>query len=331
MFLGRILKGILLVILLLFALILVLLTLANWQRSMRETQSRAEAAPRNGRFIRISDGEIFIQETGTVDDRPVLFIHGTGAWSELWRETLDQCPAFGQYCIGIDVPPFGFSAVDGGSQYTRVDQARRILELMQQVRPRATFTLVGHSFGAGPTVEAVMRDPSHVGALVVVDGALGIDDPPSGPGPINAILSSRIVRNSILSAVVTNPLFTKQLILPLLYKKEAATESRVQLLQRPLVVKDATDHLGDWALNFFSSAGEENLSRHAASYSGIAVPTLVIWGEQDTITPLPQGERLHALLPTSRLVRFAGVGHMPQIEDVGAFNAALFDFLQRKI
>ena len=38
----------------------------NWQRSLRETRSSAEAAPTSGRFVKISDGEIYIQETGAV-------------------------------------------------------------------------------------------------------------------------------------------------------------------------------------------------------------------------------------------------------------------------
>src|SRR5438046_2593908 len=105
--LRSILRGFLIAIVLLFTLILSALLFFNWQRSIRETQSRAEAAPKSGRFIKISDGEMYIQETGTASDKPILFVHGAGAWSELWRETLDRCPLLGHYCIGLDLPPFG--------------------------------------------------------------------------------------------------------------------------------------------------------------------------------------------------------------------------------
>jgi pimeloyl-ACP methyl ester carboxylesterase len=307
--------------------VLAILLFFTWQRSQRETRSRADAAPKSGRFIKISDGEIYIQETGTVSDRPVLFIHGVGAWSELWRETLDQCPFHGSYCIALDLPPFGFSEVVTESRYTRVDQSKRILELMQQVNPAAQFTLVGHSFGAGPTVEAVMRDPSHVSALVIVDGALGIDVPAGNPGPVAALFSSRTVRNAVISAAVTNPMFTKQLLTPLMYNQQSATEARVRLLQQPLALENATDHVGDWALDFMSSASEQSQSRWSGTYSRLIVPVQIIWGEYDTITPLAQGEQIHQLLPRSDLIRLANVGHMPQIEDVDAFNAALFAFL----
>src|SRR3954469_18659655 len=116
---GNILRGFLIVILLLLAFMLAVFLYFGWQRSIRETQKREDVAPQNGRFIKISDGQIYIQETGTVSDKPVLFIHGAGAWSELWRATLDQCQPHGLYCIALDVPPFGFSEVAESAHYTR--------------------------------------------------------------------------------------------------------------------------------------------------------------------------------------------------------------------
>lgn len=209
LWLGMVVKRLRLAILVLLALGGAVVVFFNWQRTVRESRSRAEEAPNTGRFVRISDGAIYIQETGVASNRPILFIHGTGAWSELWRDTLDRCPALGQYCVAIDVPPFGFSELVDESHYTRVEQATRILDLMQRLRPNAQYTLVGHSFGAGPTVEAVMRDPSHVRALVVVDGALGIDSAYGVPGFVSAVFSQRLVRNGLLSTLVTNPLLTR--------------------------------------------------------------------------------------------------------------------------
>jgi pimeloyl-ACP methyl ester carboxylesterase len=300
----------------------------DWQRNIREAASRSEAAPTNGRFVSVSDGVLYIQEAGTVSDQPVLFIHGVGAWSELWRETLDQCQAHDLYCIGVDLPPFGFSEIAPGSHYDRVSQSRRILELMRQLHPQAPFALVGHSFGAGPTVEAVMRDPTQVRALVIVDGALGIDQSSGDPGLLGALVSQRSVRNKILSATVTNPMLSKQLLLALIYNKDAATDGRVKVLQAPLVVDHATDRLGDWALEFVESSGEDAVSKRPEFYSRVTMPTLIIWGIEDTITPLPQGERFRDLVGHSKFVPLPNVGHIPQIEDTDAFNSTLFEFLQ---
>ena len=53
------------------------------------------------------------------------------------------------------------------------------------------------------------------------------------------------------------------------------------------------------------------------------MPVTLLWGDLDTITPPAQAKALEALLPRRRLVMLQGVGHIPQIEDVAAFNGAL--------
>jgi pimeloyl-ACP methyl ester carboxylesterase len=61
----------------------------------------------------------------------------------------------------------------------------------------------------------------------------------------------------------------------------------------------------------------------------VAVPTLVIWGDRDTTTPLAQGQRLAQLIAGAELAVMPGVGHMPQIEDPARFNRLLLAFLQK--
>ena len=46
----------------------------------------------------------------------------------------------------------------------------------------------------------------------------------------------------------------------------------------------------------------------------VAVPTLVLWGENDRIVPPSAGERIAAAMPNARLVTIKGTGHLPHIE-----------------
>ena len=77
---------------------------------------------------------------------PVVLIHGTAAWSELWRATIDALAAAGFHVIALDLPPFGFS--DRPGDYTRERQAARIDGVLDQLGV-APAIIVGHSFGAG--------------------------------------------------------------------------------------------------------------------------------------------------------------------------------------
>ena len=66
----------------------------------------------------------------------------------------------------------------------------------------------------------------------------------------------------------------------------------------------------------------------AAVAAAIRVPTLVVVGEEDVLTPPAEAERLHAAVSGSTLVRLPGVGHLASLEDPDAFNAAVGTFLQ---
>jgi 3-oxoadipate enol-lactonase len=52
----------------------------------------------------------------------------------------------------------------------------------------------------------------------------------------------------------------------------------------------------------------------------------VVVGEEDQFPPVTDAEELAEILPQSRLVRIAAAGHLPAIEDPGAFNAAVRGF-----
>ena len=60
----------------------------------------------------------------------------------------------------------------------------------------------------------------------------------------------------------------------------------------------------------------------------ISVPTLVIHGEEDVIIPIAAGEEMADGVQNGRLVRVANAGHTSNLEDPGAVNAAISDFVE---
>jgi pimeloyl-ACP methyl ester carboxylesterase len=59
----------------------------------------------------------------------------------------------------------------------------------------------------------------------------------------------------------------------------------------------------------------------------ISCPTLVVVGEEDTLTPPPESEKMAKAVKGATLVRIPGAGHLPPIENAEAFNAALAKFV----
>lgn len=287
----------------------------------RETGLRDVLAPSSGRLVKTDYGGVFVQEMGPATGIPVVLFHGTAAWSELFRRTSEALAAAGFRVIALDLPPFGFSDRPGG--YTRQEQARRIDLVLQQLgAPPAV--IVGHSFGAGAATELAMRHPDRARALVLVDAALGLTAPPS---KVPAMAEPKWVREILVSLTITNPLATNMLLRSLIAKKERALPEYVEILQRPTTLRGTTSDIADW-LHYFIGDDRGARSADRGAYAQLKIPVTILWGDQDTVTPLDQARDLAALLPQAKLIVLPGLGHIPQIEDPAAFNEALLKAVQ---
>ncbi len=77
-------------------------------------------------------------------------------------------------------------------------------------------------------------------------------------------------------------------------------------------------------LRFAQAAKRDNIERRLGE---IRVPTLIVWGKEDRITPLEVGERFHALIPGSQFWTLTNCGHSPMLEQPHAFNAIVREWL----
>jgi pimeloyl-ACP methyl ester carboxylesterase len=59
----------------------------------------------------------------------------------------------------------------------------------------------------------------------------------------------------------------------------------------------------------------------------IAAPTLLVWGERDTLVPPATGDLLRKVIEDSRLLVVEGAGHVPMFDRPEEFDAALLAFL----
>lgn len=298
------------------------------QADQRETRGAIEAAPATGRHVPAHDVNVFVQEEGAADAPAVLFIHGTGAWSETWRPTLRAVAKAGFRAIALDLPPFGYSERPLSLRYERPDQAQRIIGVLDALKVDQVI-LVGHSFGAGPTVEATLTAPGRIRALVLVDAALGLQAPGTAAeanGMVQRLLQARPLRDSLVATFLTNPQFTRRLLQTFIADPAVATDERTALYQQPLYLMGTTGAVGAWLPALLTPAPGA-LSAGIAAYQSLTMPVYLIWGALDTVTPLQQGEHIRKISPRAELAVMQNVGHIPQIEDNAQFNQALLRLL----
>ncbi|HKU98847.1 MAG TPA: alpha/beta hydrolase [Vineibacter sp.] len=66
---------------------------------------------------------------------------------------------------------------------------------------------------------------------------------------------------------------------------------------------------------------------YESTLAALAVPALIVVGDEDAFTTRADADQMHALVRGSELLWMEGIGHMPNLEQQDAFNAALARFL----
>ena len=330
-----------LLVALLALLLLVAIVVAAWlgyatlKRSQRERMTIESLAPPGGRWVDVGDSRLFVQEWGPTDGPVLLLAHGTGAWSGTWFELPAALAGAGWHVVAVDLPPFGFSAANGRPgdlDYSRPAQASRLLHLIGLLGGPSEVTLVGHSFGAGPALEAAMRSPTRLRRLVLVAPALRLG--PAGEAPactplprwVTLLLGRRDVRSVLISGTASYPAFTDDLLGRFVHRKEAITPERVAAYQLPMRRFSYGADIGDWAYAFAGAGCEPSISLDPLKVTAWArngPPVAMIWGTADTITPIAQARTLQRWIPEAKLTELPGVGHIPHIEDPTALATAL--------
>ncbi len=189
--------------------------------------------------------------------------------------------------IAIDLP--GFGASPRGHRLVLDEAADQLVGTMDRLGIERA-SVIGHSMGGLIAGGLAADHPGRVDRLVLVDAAfLSL-----GPTAIRRV-----------GGPATTLRRTAPSLLPVLV--------RDSLRSGPVRLADATIQLlgADW---------RTKLPR-------IQAPTLVIWGEHDTICPLSIGRRIVAAVPGSRLVVVPGAAHNPMWEQPDAFDREVLDFL----
>lgn len=90
---------------------------------------------------------------------------------------------------------------------------------------------------------------------------------------------------------------------------------------------DLTDLRLQGLLEMNSKVQPESQHRVVEQLESLEVPTLVVVGQNDWVSPPPVAERLHELLPNSELLVMNKSGHFPWLEESELFNRHFHEFL----
>lgn len=319
---------------LLSALACLTLLFCSAQMWLRESREIQEVAPVTGSVVEARDSLMFVFEEGWGGAPPVVFIHGPG-WGALWADTATPVAEADFRSLTIDLPPFGFSQkLYGAESYGIARQALRIMDVLAKMEIKEA-TFVCHSVGCQPVMEIAVTNPKFVKKLVLVDPELGIagtmEKPEYGQATLKGmwrrLFSMHFIRNAILATYGTHPFSISSIMRSMVYDKRSISVGRIELLQAPLQIKHMTQAYGDW-LEHLLITKENAYVTDFKNFKRVKAPALILWGEEDAVTPAWQGIALQKLLPNASLRIIPKAGHIPFIEQTNDFNRYLLRFLK---
>ncbi len=281
----------------------------------------ARWAPAPSDFVELGGQLVHLRDEGPRDDPlPIVLVHGTGASLHTWDGWTKALVRQGRRVIRFDLPAFGLTGPFTGrwaeEPYHGDTYARFTLALLDHLQvPRAVVG--GNSLGGEVAWRTAHTAPQRVAALVLVDAAGPAFVPESMPlgfvvarTPVLRTLTEWTLPRSLVEESVRNVYGDPSRVTPELVDRYFELTLR-EGNRRALVQRLALMVSGE----------------HAERIAALRMPTLILWGGRDRLIPPAIGREFQRLIPGSRLVEFAELGHVPHEEDPVRSVAPVLEFL----
>jgi 2-hydroxy-6-oxonona-2,4-dienedioate hydrolase len=236
----------------------------------------------------------------------VILLHGLGGSSAGWQPNLGPL-AEKFHVVALD--QIGFGKSDKPLANYRIRTYVDFLDQFCKQLKIERASLVGSSMGGWVAAVFTAAFPDRVDKLVLVDAA-GYAPPKD--------LDLRTLYN--LNPTTREGM--KTLAAKVFYNKAFQTDAAIDMaIAARLAAGDG------YTINSISESvirGEDFVDNTVKT---IRRPTLIVWGREDGLTPLSDGERFNKDIAGSKLVVFDQCGHVPNFEKAAEFNAAVIGFL----
>jgi pimeloyl-ACP methyl ester carboxylesterase len=245
----------------------------------------------------------------------IVLAHGVTLTSRVWVKQFASLPAAGARVVAFDSRGHGESSV-GESGHSVENLGNDLRTVLEELDLHDTV-VVGHSMGGMAVQELAIRHPDVVRSRVrgIVLLSTMAKTQLSASRRLRRFvenLSERFTLGSIMERPELGTMFAR-----IGFGREPLA-SHVELTRELLATCDA-----DTSREAVNALFGLNLT---GALPGIDVPTLVIGGTKDVITPPGEVRRIASLVPNARLVMFEDAGHMLMLERTEELDALILDF-----
>jgi 3-oxoadipate enol-lactonase len=243
----------------------------------------------------------------------LVLLHSFPLSGSMWEPQFKSVPQ-GWRMIAPDLRGFGGSNLDHEPETLSIDDYAADVVTMMRDLGIASAVVGGCSMGGYVTFGVLRAAPGAIRALVLADTRAGADTSEGRGG-----------RRSMLALLEREgPSGIARDMLPKLLGKttlEASTTTEASL--RRVIKQQSAPAIRNAVLRMMHRPDSTPLLQ------SVSVPALVVVGEEDTLTPPAESQKIANAIANAELVTIPRAGHLSSVEQPQAFNAALTSFLSR--
>lgn len=250
-----------------------------------------------------------------------LLMHGFGASQYSWKPVMEHFSRLGTV-VAFDRPAFGLTdrplSWDDLNPYDQQAQVEIVVGLLDHFEVKKAI-LVGNSAGGMLAMQTTLQNPDRVQALILVDAA--VYNGGGSPKWVRPLFGSPQMHH--LGPLVSRQLKVRgtEFIKMAWHDPSQIPPETFELYEKPLRVENWDKAL--WELTLASQTPDL-----AAHLNELALPVLVITGDDDRIVPTRESVQLAGELPNARLEVISNAGHVPHEERPTVFMTVVENFVR---
>ena len=270
--------------------------------------------PADATYVDVDGVHVHYKELGA--GPAVVLVHGYGATLDSWATVAPHLASEGHRVIAIDLKGFGWTSRPEGD-YGPAAQAELVWHVLDKLKV-IDVAIVAHSWGSSVALAMAVAQPARVRRVALYDAYVYDDQVPGffswakkdGLGELlfGLFYAERIEDRAPLA----------------FYDERWVTQARVAHVEREM------ERDGTVAAALATARGHAFAKLHE-QLKGFAKPVLLLWGENDQVTPLRYGQRLAQELENAELKVYPRCGHIPMVEAHQTSTRDLLAFIGKDV
>jgi pimeloyl-ACP methyl ester carboxylesterase len=268
------------------------------------TYLQMELSGVDSRWVTVDGIRVHYYVQGQAGGPPVVLVHGLGGHAEDWRNLTPFLRRAGFRIYTPDLPGYGRSQKPKNFSYSVQDEANVVVGFMNALGLKQV-DLGGHSMGGWIVQLVAYQHPDRIKRLMLFDSA-GLHDRPTWNTDL-FVPTTALQLDQLDALLMPHP-------------------PQVPAFIANDILRTAREN--GWIIRRAMNSMLTGNDTTDAMLPALKMPVLIVWGSQDQITPLSEGEKMHHLIPQSQLEVVQGCGHLAPVQCAHTIGPQMDSFLK---